>query len=302
MQCPSRSCVSTVGQDALTVTGPDAVNALDRLTTLTGAASLSQAQQTQVVTESGTLLGTISQVVLDDEARTVVGYMLSTSLWKRMRHNAPRIAVQDVLRFGAAGIMIVADRVGVRLTSEAGGSAREAPRLRWLPSSLSDTSARSWCILKGYSWRSMSIQPMNESRWDQARPGRPHAGSSAADPASLAGCRLATGVAKGAFGSRPSSGGQCWPARDPSFQALLLSNEPPSSTKSTWSKYLPAPGFHVLLRQWVVERMFAWLLCNRRLSRDLLSGSAVVVPPARPGSISLAMIRLMLRRLVARMQ
>lgn len=36
-----------------------------------------------------------------------------------MRHNAPRIAVQDVLRFGAAGIMIVADRVGTRLTSEA---------------------------------------------------------------------------------------------------------------------------------------------------------------------------------------
>jgi uncharacterized protein YrrD len=115
----TRDRVSTVGQDALTVTGPDAVNTLDRLTTLTGASSLSQAQQTQVVTESGTLLGTISQVELDDEARTVVGYVLSTSLWKRMRHNAPRIAVQDVLRFGAAGIMIVADRVGVRLTSEA---------------------------------------------------------------------------------------------------------------------------------------------------------------------------------------
>jgi sporulation protein YlmC with PRC-barrel domain len=101
------------------VTGPDAANSLDRLTTLSGASSLSQVQQTQVVTESGTLLGTISQVEIDDEARTVVGYMLSTSLWKRMRHNAPRIEVQDVFRFGASGIMIVADRVGARLTSEA---------------------------------------------------------------------------------------------------------------------------------------------------------------------------------------
>ena len=50
----SRDRVSTVGQDALSVTGPDAVNALDRLTTLTGASSLSKAQQTQLVTESGT--------------------------------------------------------------------------------------------------------------------------------------------------------------------------------------------------------------------------------------------------------
>lgn len=119
IEAVSRDRVSTVGQDALTVTGPDAVNALDRLPTLTGASGLSQAQQTQVVTESGTLLGTISQVEVDDEARTVVGYVLSASLWKRMRHNAPRIEVQDVLRFGAAGIMIVADRVGTRLTSEA---------------------------------------------------------------------------------------------------------------------------------------------------------------------------------------
>src|SRR5512146_329430 len=107
----SRDRVSTVGQDALTVTGPDAVNSLDRLTTLTGASSLSQAQHAQVVTESGTLLCAISQVELDDEARTVLSYTLSTSLWKRMRHNAPRIEVQDVLRFGSAGIMIVADRV-----------------------------------------------------------------------------------------------------------------------------------------------------------------------------------------------
>jgi transposase len=60
-----------------------------------------------------------------------------------------------------------------------------------------------------------------------------------------------------------------------------------------WSKYLPEPGFHVLERSWVVERTFAWLLFNRRLSRDyerLCTTSETW--------IYLAMIRLMLRMVV----
>ena len=63
-----------------------------------------------------------------------------------------------------------------------------------------------------------------------------------------------------------------------------------------WSKYLPAPGFHVLSRRWVVERTFAWLLLNRRLSREYERLCAT-----SETWIYLAMIRLMLRRLV-RMQ
>jgi transposase len=59
-----------------------------------------------------------------------------------------------------------------------------------------------------------------------------------------------------------------------------------------WSLYLPPPGFHVIPRRWVVERTFAWLSHNRRLSKDyerLCSTSEAW--------IYLAMIRLMLRRL-----
>ena len=59
-----------------------------------------------------------------------------------------------------------------------------------------------------------------------------------------------------------------------------------------WSKYLPAPGFHVLTRRWVVERTFAWLLFNRRLSRDYERLCAT-----SETWIYLAMIRLLLRRL-----
>jgi putative transposase len=63
-----------------------------------------------------------------------------------------------------------------------------------------------------------------------------------------------------------------------------------------WSQYLPAPGFHVLPRRWVVERTFAWLLVNRRLSREYER-----LCTTTETFIYLTMIRLMLRRL-ARMQ
>lgn len=55
------------------------------------------------------------------------------------------------------------------------------------------------------------------------------------------------------------------------------------------------PGFMVLKRRWVVERTFAWLGRNRRLSKDyeetIESGEAFV---------KLAMIHLMARRLARR--
>jgi putative transposase len=59
-----------------------------------------------------------------------------------------------------------------------------------------------------------------------------------------------------------------------------------------WSQYLPTPGFPVLPRRWVVERTFAWLLCNRRLSREYERLCAT-----SETFIYLTMIRLMLRRL-----
>jgi transposase len=49
----------------------------------------------------------------------------------------------------------------------------------------------------------------------------------------------------------------------------------------------------VLKRRWVVERTIAWLRCNRRLSRDDERLCATTET-----WISLAMLRLMLRRLV----
>jgi putative transposase len=63
--------------------------------------------------------------------------------------------------------------------------------------------------------------------------------------------------------------------------------------KVDWHKLLPPRGFQALPRRWVVERSFAWICHNRRMSKDYerlcASGEALVYA---------AMIRLMTRRLV----
>jgi putative transposase len=59
-----------------------------------------------------------------------------------------------------------------------------------------------------------------------------------------------------------------------------------------WGKLMPPKGFVVLPRRWVVERSFAWICHNRRMSKDYerlcATGEAFVYA---------AMSRLMLRRL-----
>lgn len=75
------------------------------------------------------------------------------------------------------------------------------------------------------------------------------------------------------------------------FKRYWVPNDIPKD-QIDWSQYLPEPGFHVLARRWVVERTFAWLLFNRRLSRDYERLCAT-----SETWIYLAMIRLMVRRL-----
>jgi putative transposase len=55
----------------------------------------------------------------------------------------------------------------------------------------------------------------------------------------------------------------------------------------------PIPvGFEVIRRHWVVERTSAWILRNRRMSRDYES-----LPETGEALIYVTMIRLMLKRL-----
>jgi putative transposase len=61
----------------------------------------------------------------------------------------------------------------------------------------------------------------------------------------------------------------------------------------SWQRLLPRRGFEVLPRRWVVERTFAWLEQNRRMSKDYERLCA-----SSEAFIYAAMSRLMVRRLV----
>ena len=116
-----RDSVTTIGASALTVQSPDATNDEDRFAELAHAATLSQVEKTQVVTEGGELLGTISHLEIDDDARMVASYTLSSSLRDRvLRHEVESIRADEVIRLGEGGIMVVSDAVGARLLAQRG--------------------------------------------------------------------------------------------------------------------------------------------------------------------------------------
>jgi putative transposase len=59
-----------------------------------------------------------------------------------------------------------------------------------------------------------------------------------------------------------------------------------------WRKLMPPRGFRVLPRRWVVERTFAWISDNRRMSKDYERLSAT-----GEAFVYAAMTRLMVRRI-----
>jgi uncharacterized protein YrrD len=104
-----RDQVSKIGQDAITISGQDVINDVRRIPQLANAMTSHQAAGTKILTESGTLVGTITDLELDDEARTVVRYILDAPLLDRLRHQQQTIPATDVLKRGEGGIMVIKD-------------------------------------------------------------------------------------------------------------------------------------------------------------------------------------------------
>lgn len=116
-----RDSVTSIGAAALTVQGPDVINDEERFADLADASTLSRVEGTQVVTESGELLGTIARLEVDDDARKVTAYTLSSSLRDRvMRHDTEAVKADEVIRLGEGGVMVVPNAVGARLQAERG--------------------------------------------------------------------------------------------------------------------------------------------------------------------------------------
>ena len=116
-----RDSVTSIGADAVTVPSPDVINDEARFPELAHASTLSQVERTRVVTEHGDLLGTIAHLEVDDDARQVTAYLLSSSLRDRvLRHDTEAVKAGEMIRLGEGGIMVVANAVGVRLQAERG--------------------------------------------------------------------------------------------------------------------------------------------------------------------------------------
>ena len=64
-----RDSVSSIGAAALTVQSPDVINDEERFAELANASTSSQVERTQVVTESGELLGTIAHLEIEEIRR-----------------------------------------------------------------------------------------------------------------------------------------------------------------------------------------------------------------------------------------
>jgi len=98
--------------------------------------------------------------------------------------------------------------------------------------------------------------------------------------------------------------GKDWIEKTLGWTAKIVQHPPkpryiwlPKGVEPDWDKImvqLPSPGFHVLPRRWIVERTFAWLGQNRRLSKDYEQHCE-----SEEAWIYIAMTRLMARRLAA---
>ncbi len=116
-----RDSVTSIGAAALTVQSPDAINDEERFADLAHVSTLSQVQKTQVVTDTGEVLGTIAHLEIDDDVCAVTAYVLSSSFKDRlMRHATESVKADEVLRLGEGGVMVVSSAVATRLQAERG--------------------------------------------------------------------------------------------------------------------------------------------------------------------------------------
>ncbi|HXA28208.1 MAG TPA: PRC-barrel domain-containing protein [Candidatus Angelobacter sp.] len=103
-----RDDVAAIGPDAIMVAAPAALNEFKRLPALDDALRLDRLRGTRVVTEGGELLGTVSDLEIDGEARYVQSYVLRGSATQRLRHRQPIIPVGQVTHRGDSGLLVVA--------------------------------------------------------------------------------------------------------------------------------------------------------------------------------------------------
>jgi uncharacterized protein YrrD len=101
--------ITSVGQDAVTVA--DATKLVDekKLPAFADAADMSAVDRARVLNESGTVLGTVSDLEVDLNSGAITQYILSGSLIDGLRHREHVVPVAEVRSAGEKLIVVVDD-------------------------------------------------------------------------------------------------------------------------------------------------------------------------------------------------
>jgi len=105
--------ISTIGADAITIKDKAALQNQAGANYQT-AVGLNQLQGMKVVSDQGTLLGTLGDVALDPVTLRIDCYEMSGSLWQHIRNTERTFAQVPGLRFGK-DLIIVPDAVAAEL-------------------------------------------------------------------------------------------------------------------------------------------------------------------------------------------
>lgn len=123
----SISSIRNIGEDAVTIPSASLLQHPSGVAELSGVPDFDQLRGARVVTESGKLLGNISNVYLDPETHEVDGYELGGGLWDTLTQNRPSFEAQRGMRFGK-DILVVPDAVEGQLEGKS-ERAEEQPGL-----------------------------------------------------------------------------------------------------------------------------------------------------------------------------
>lgn len=103
--------IKSVGQDAVTVGDETKLNDERKFSELKGASGMDAVDHARVMNESGTVLGTVSDLEMDLNSGAITQYVLSGSLIDGLRHREHVVPVSAVRSVGEKLIVVTDDQV-----------------------------------------------------------------------------------------------------------------------------------------------------------------------------------------------
>lgn len=98
--------VRAIGRDAVTITGQNAVQSIDRARDLASLPSLGAVVHSRVVSDEGRLLGTINEIDIDEAGRQVRGFEYTHGAMGGLLGRQRILDIQDVVGVGAGLVTV----------------------------------------------------------------------------------------------------------------------------------------------------------------------------------------------------